>query len=84
MEKGTVKMEEQTIGKGKIKKIEAYMTTDGNTYEDVGEAMVAQGDINLREKLDHILDGIWYTGINYYDILDGLMKNREELKEIFK
>lgn len=84
MEKDTVKIEEHEIGMGKVKKIEAYKTTDGNTYEDVEEAMEAQRDINLREKLDKILDDVWYGGIDYYDILDALMKNKEELREIFK
>lgn len=75
-----VKTEQGQIIEGKIEKIDAFKTTDSKVFEDKNLAEKHQDELDYKDKLTKILDNVWYRGIDMEDVIEVLVKHREELK----
>ena len=75
-----LKTENGQIIDGKVEQIKAFKTTDGQIFEDKGAAEKHQDELDFKAKLTEILDNVWYRGVEMEDVIETIVKHREELR----
>lgn len=68
----------------KVKQIEAFETSDGRIFKKENIAKAEQRKIELRTKLNSLVQRECWNNMHKEDILDFLVENVEQIETIFK
>lgn len=67
-----------------IKKIQAFETSDGRMFKDENIAKVEQRKIDIKTKLNSLVQRECWNNMDKDDVLDFLVDNVEQIETIFK
>lgn len=67
-----------------VKKIEAFEISDGRVFKDEATAQALQREIDIRVKLNSLVESECWSGMNSSDVLDFMVENYKVIEKIFK